>query len=64
MKIPSFFFALLCRPEEREKLQIPQSTVDTYFVLTDSGSWAMKVPEDSSHRWPIGFVTSGFVRGR
>ncbi|CAA7388453.1 unnamed protein product [Spirodela intermedia] len=52
----SDILSLASRAEEREKLQISQSTVD-------SGSWAMQVPEDPSHRWPIGFVTSGFTRG-
>ncbi|XP_058085178.1 ribonucleases P/MRP protein subunit POP1-like isoform X3 [Magnolia sinica] len=32
-----------------------------------SGKWELQIPEDpvarQSHRWPIGFVKTGFVRG-
>ncbi|KAK9058633.1 hypothetical protein SSX86_023475 [Deinandra increscens subsp. villosa] len=49
------------------ELQVPQSSLATYFVKQDSGKWEYQVPEDpaamESNRWPIGFVTSGFVQG-
>ncbi|GAB2298433.1 hypothetical protein Dimus_032498 [Dionaea muscipula] len=49
------------------KLQIPQSLVSSYFNERPSGGWEFQVPEDpaarESYRWPIGFVTTGFVRG-
>ncbi|XP_076899363.1 ribonucleases P/MRP protein subunit POP1-like [Bidens hawaiensis] len=49
------------------ELQVPQSSVSTYFVKQDSGKWEYQVPEDptaeESNRWPVGFVTSGFVHG-
>ncbi|KAI7748012.1 hypothetical protein M8C21_028876 [Ambrosia artemisiifolia] len=49
------------------ELQVPQSSIATYFVKQDSGKWEFQVPEDTaameSNRWPIGFVTSGFVQG-
>ncbi|KAG6423009.1 hypothetical protein SASPL_113392 [Salvia splendens] len=50
-----------------EPLQITQSSVMTYFMQSPSGKWELQIPEDqalSSHRLPIGFVTTGFVRGR
>ncbi|PON84270.1 Ribonuclease P/MRP, subunit POP [Trema orientale] len=47
-------------------LQIPQSAVTSYFKGQSSGKW-LQIPEDTtaieSHRWPVGFVTTGFVRG-
>ncbi|GAV83063.1 POP1 domain-containing protein/POPLD domain-containing protein [Cephalotus follicularis] len=47
--------------------QIPQSSVRSYFKEQSSGKWELQIPEDpalrKSHRWPIGFVTTGFVRG-
>ncbi|XP_042061077.1 ribonucleases P/MRP protein subunit POP1-like [Salvia splendens] len=49
-----------------EPLQITQSSVMTYFMQSPSGKWELQIPEDqalSSHRLPIGFVTTGFVRG-
>ncbi|CAN0858109.1 Ribonucleases P/MRP protein subunit POP1 [Linum grandiflorum] len=50
------------------KLQIPDSAVRSYFKKESAGEWELEIPEDGaameSHRWPIGFVTSGFVRGR
>ncbi|XP_076942337.1 ribonucleases P/MRP protein subunit POP1-like [Bidens hawaiensis] len=49
------------------ELQVPQSSIATYFVKQDSGKWEFQVPEDpaamESNRWPIGFVTSGYVQG-
>lgn len=51
-----------------EGLQIPQSAVSSYFKEQSSGKWELHIPRDNtaleSHRWPIGFVTTGFVRGR
>ncbi|GFP87150.1 hypothetical protein PHJA_000858700 [Phtheirospermum japonicum] len=45
-------------------LQIPQSSLKSYFVQLPSGKWQLQIPEDQYlHRWPIGFVTTGFVRG-
>ncbi|KAF9619843.1 hypothetical protein IFM89_009594 [Coptis chinensis] len=50
-----------------EQLQIPQSLLGTYYTLQTSGKWELQKPKDpvtwESHRWPIGFVTTGFVRG-
>ncbi|KAL4560819.1 hypothetical protein LXL04_032973 [Taraxacum kok-saghyz] len=49
---------------EKVELQVPQSLLATYFAKQDSGKWEYKVPSDmESNRWPIGFVTSGFVPG-
>ncbi|KAL9435514.1 hypothetical protein AB3S75_021732 [Citrus x aurantiifolia] len=49
------------------QLQMPQSSVRSYFKELPSGNWELQIPEDpasrASHRWPIGFVTTGFVRG-
>ncbi|GER27195.1 ribonucleases P/MRP protein subunit POP1-like [Striga asiatica] len=48
-----------------QSLQIPQSSLRSYFMHLPSGEWELQIPEDQSlHRWPIGFVTTGFVRGR
>ncbi|KAG6653180.1 hypothetical protein CIPAW_05G057800 [Carya illinoinensis] len=47
-------------------LQMPQSAVRSYFKEQSSAKWELHIPEDVArevHRWPIGFVTSGFVRG-
>lgn len=49
-------------------LQMPQSAVRSYFKEQSSSSrWELHIPDDAalreSHRWPIGFVTTGFVRG-
>ncbi|XAR58367.1 Ribonuclease P [Bertholletia excelsa] len=55
------------RPDNEEKLQIPQSSASSYSELQPSGKWEGQSPLDpaakASHRWPMGFVTSGFVRG-
>lgn len=49
------------------ELQIPQTLVRSYFVQQPSGKWDLQVPDDpvarESHRWPIGFITTGFVHG-
>ncbi|KAK3170397.1 hypothetical protein Dsin_000175 [Dipteronia sinensis] len=46
---------------------MPRSSVRSYFKETASGKWELQIAEDPaskvSHRWPIGFVTTGFVRG-
>lgn len=48
-------------------LQIPPSAVTSYFKEQTSGKWELQMPEDitarESYRLPIGFVTTGFVRG-
>lgn len=48
-------------------LQMPQSAATSYFKEVCPGEWEIQVPEDpiarESHRWPIGFVTTGFVQG-
>ena len=47
---------------------MPQSAVRSYFKEQSAAKWELHIPEDAiareSHRWPIGFVTTGFVRGR
>ncbi|KAL3652749.1 hypothetical protein CASFOL_002430 [Castilleja foliolosa] len=49
---------------DEQGLQIPQSSLNSYFTQLPSGKWQLQIPEDQSfHRWPIGFVTTGFVRG-
>lgn len=60
---------IFCRSENIDGgLQIPQSAVTSYFKEQSSGKWGLQIPGDNtaceSHRWPIGFVTTGFVRGR
>ncbi|RID65476.1 hypothetical protein BRARA_D00666 [Brassica rapa] len=56
-----------CSEGEEGGVTIPQSSVSSYFLEQPSGTWELNVPEDShtkqSHRWSIGFVTTGFVRG-
>ncbi|XP_017179666.2 ribonucleases P/MRP protein subunit POP1 isoform X2 [Malus sylvestris] len=48
-------------------LQMPQSAVASYFAEQSYGKWEVQIPEDAvlreTHRSPIGFVTTGFVRG-
>lgn len=55
------------RSEEEDQPHIPQHLIESYFTQQQSGMWKLQVPEDpankQSFRWPIGFVTSGFVRG-
>ncbi|CAN6569904.1 unnamed protein product [Malus baccata var. baccata] len=50
-----------------EGLQMPQSAVASYFAEQSYGKWEVQIPEDAvlreTHRSPIGFVTTGFVRG-
>ncbi|CAA7028008.1 unnamed protein product [Microthlaspi erraticum] len=53
-----------CSEGEKGCVTIPQSSVSSYFQEQPSGTWELNVPKDTqSHRWPIGFVTTGFVRG-
>ncbi|KAK0587588.1 hypothetical protein LWI29_025414 [Acer saccharum] len=48
-------------------IEMPQSSVRSYFKETASWKWELQIAEDPaskvSHRWPISFVTTGFVRG-
>ncbi|KAK1256802.1 hypothetical protein QJS04_geneDACA024758 [Acorus gramineus] len=48
-------------------LWIPQTLLKSYFSQSESSKWELHVPEDilskQTYRWPIGFVTTGFVRG-
>lgn len=65
IKIPFSFCSL---DGDEERLQIPQSSASTYFSEDTPGNWILNLPQDpnllKTHRWPIGFVTNGFVRGR
>ncbi|KAL2460020.1 ribonuclease Ps [Abeliophyllum distichum] len=49
------------------ELQIPQYSLKSYFLEIQLGEWDLQIPEDpavqESYRWPIGFITTGFVRG-
>lgn len=55
------------RSEEMDKLQIPQSVLKSYFMQHESGRWDVQLPHNcpnqESYRWPIGFITTGFIRG-
>ncbi|XP_042401843.1 ribonucleases P/MRP protein subunit POP1-like isoform X1 [Zingiber officinale] len=57
------------RSEEMDdqELKVPQSFVQSCFIEQGSGKWEMLDPEECStvptFRWPIGFVTTGFVHG-
>ncbi|XP_045830019.1 ribonucleases P/MRP protein subunit POP1-like [Trifolium pratense] len=48
-------------------LKLSDSAMKSYFKENSSGKWEMQIPDDSigrqSHRWPIGFITSGCVQG-
>ncbi|OMO82107.1 Ribonuclease P/MRP, subunit POP1 [Corchorus olitorius] len=48
-------------------LEMPESAVGSYFKEQSSGKWELHEPKDPAseeyHRWPVGFVTTGFVRG-
>lgn len=52
---------------DKFELHIPDSHLRSYFVQQPSGKWDLQEPSDpvgkESHRWPIGFVTTGFVHG-
>lgn len=47
---------------------MPHAFVGSYFKVLPSGKWDFHLPEDpaarEAYRPPIGFVTTGFVRGR
>ncbi|KAL6503576.1 hypothetical protein OROGR_025499 [Orobanche gracilis] len=44
--------------------QMSQSSLKSYFMQLPSGKWELQIPDDQTlHRWPIGFITTGFVRG-
>ncbi|KAL9360301.1 hypothetical protein Peur_048424 [Populus x canadensis] len=65
---PSDLSMWISRSENNEGgLQISQSSVGSYFKEQPSSKWELWIPQDpvvrESHRWPIGFVTAGFVRG-
>ncbi|XP_020101918.1 uncharacterized protein LOC109719568 isoform X2 [Ananas comosus] len=53
--------------EELWQLQLPQSYVGSFFTQLESGNWELQLPKDhlaqEAFRWPIGFVTTGFVYG-
>ncbi|KAL6907812.1 hypothetical protein ACP4OV_001982 [Aristida adscensionis] len=53
--------------EERWELQLPQSHVGSYFSWLDPSTSSLQLPEDNTareaFRWPIGFVTTGFIHG-
>ncbi|KAL4202426.1 hypothetical protein AMTRI_Chr02g263670 [Amborella trichopoda] len=55
------------RSYEEGGFQIPSKSLISYFTEQLSGKWELQVPQDPearvSHRWPIGFVTTAFVRG-
>ncbi|XP_039061850.1 ribonucleases P/MRP protein subunit POP1-like [Hibiscus syriacus] len=48
-------------------LEMPNSAVGSYFKEQPSGKWELQEPDDPAsieyHWWPVGFVTTGFVRG-
>ncbi|KAL6654279.1 hypothetical protein ACP70R_007744 [Stipagrostis hirtigluma subsp. patula] len=52
---------------EKWELQLPQSHVTSYFSCLDPSTGSLQLPEDDTareaFRWPIGFVTTGFVHG-
>ncbi|XP_066395626.1 ribonucleases P/MRP protein subunit POP1-like [Miscanthus floridulus] len=53
---------------EKWELQLPQSHVSSYFSWFDDPSTSsLQLPTDAAareaFRWPIGFVTSGFIHG-
>ncbi|KAA8538566.1 hypothetical protein F0562_028240 [Nyssa sinensis] len=58
----------LSRSDSNDReLQVPESSLRSYFVQQPSGKWELQIPDATvdmaSDRWPIGFVTTGFVRG-
>ncbi|GJN25825.1 hypothetical protein PR202_gb13705 [Eleusine coracana subsp. coracana] len=49
---------------EKWELQLPQSHVSSYFSWLDHSTSSPQLPKDDALlRWPIGFVTTGFVHG-
>ncbi|CAN6200730.1 unnamed protein product [Urochloa humidicola] len=72
--LPSDLPAWKIRSEEEEEecaekweLQLPQSYVSSYFSWFDPSTSNLQLPKDDAardaFRWPIGFVTTGFVHG-
>ncbi|CAL5049774.1 unnamed protein product [Urochloa decumbens] len=72
--LPSDLPAWKIRSEEEEEecvekweLQLHQSHVSSYFSCFDPSTSNLQLPKDDAardaFRWPIGFVTSGFVHG-
>ncbi|XP_074368379.1 ribonucleases P/MRP protein subunit POP1-like isoform X1 [Apium graveolens] len=55
------------RLDNKFELKIPDTLLRSYFVQQPTGKWDLQEPSDpagkESHRWPIGFVTTGFVHG-
>ncbi|KAK4369445.1 hypothetical protein RND71_013237 [Anisodus tanguticus] len=51
----------------RGELQVPESFARSCFSQQETGKWELQVPEDPAakeyYRLPIGFITTGFVRG-
>lgn len=70
IKLKVFLLLLLLlfrQGNDKGGIQMPQSAVRSYFKEQSSAKWELCIPEDVAievHRWPIGFVTTGFVRGR
>lgn len=63
----SDFAFMTSRSDNKFELQIQDTLLRSYFVQPSSGKWDLQVPSDpvakESHRWPIGFVTTGFIHG-
>ncbi|KAH9626483.1 hypothetical protein KSS87_006442 [Heliosperma pusillum] len=59
--------SLWTRSENDEGLHVPDAFVSSYFKEQSPGKWEFQMPEDTAareaYRRPIGFVTTGFVRG-
>ncbi|XP_074263012.1 ribonucleases P/MRP protein subunit POP1 [Silene latifolia] len=59
--------SLWTRSENGEGLHVPDAFVSSYFKEQSPGKWEFQMPEDAAareaYRRPIGFVTTGFVRG-
>lgn len=70
---PSDLSAWKIRAEDEEEcmenweVQLPQSNVSSHFSWLDPGTSHLELPKDEAalkaFRWPIGFVTTGFVHG-
>jgi len=72
--LPSDLSAWKIRSKEEEEecvekweLQLPHSHVSSYFSWFDPSTSSLQLPTDDAarvaFRWPIGFVTSGFIHG-
>uniref|UniRef100_A0ACD6A0Q1 Uncharacterized protein n=1 Tax=Avena sativa TaxID=4498 RepID=A0ACD6A0Q1_AVESA len=52
---------------EKWKVQLPQSHISSYFSSLDPGTSGLEHAKDDTSleawRWPIGFVTTGFIHG-